>query len=341
VSAEVELSIVIPVYGCRECLGALHRRLVESASLVTDDFELVFVDDASPDDAWDELVQLAHADPRVRAFGMSRNFGQDAAITAGLSHARGRWTVVMDCDLQEPPEEIPRLHAKAQEGYDIVRTTRPPGGHSRLRSLASRGYRLLTLEHRSAIEYSNMSMLSRRVVDAFLSLRDRDREYALVLDWLGFEAATIPIDHQQRPTGRSSYTWRRLVRVAIDGMFFRTTVLLRAVVFGGFLIALAGGVLALYNIVYYFAGHQPTGYTSLTVLVLLLSGAIITSVGVVGLYVGRIFEQVKYRPLFIISRQVGGPEDGGRPSPADALAAAAGPAPGTFPREEQRPRPPA
>jgi dolichol-phosphate mannosyltransferase len=340
VSAQVELSIVIPVYGCRDCLRALHRRVVEAASSITDDFELVFVDDASPDGAWDGLVALTQDDPRVRAFGMSRNFGQDAAITAGLSRARGRWTVVMDCDLQEPPEEIPRLYAKAQEGYDIVRTTRSPGGHSRLRTLASRGYRRLTLERDPHVEYSNMSMLSHRVVEAFLSLRDRDREYALVLEWLGFLQATVPIQHQQRPTGRSSYTWRRLVRVALDGMFFRTTVLLRVVVFGGFFITLAGGILALYNIVYYFLADQPTGYTSLAVLELLLSGFIITSVGVVGLYVGRIFEQVKYRPLFIISRQAGGPEEFGAAGPR-ADGHAADDMPPVFPGEEQPARPPA
>jgi glycosyltransferase involved in cell wall biosynthesis len=288
---------------------------VEAASSVCEDFELVLVDDASPDGAWDELVRLAGADPRVRAFGMSRNFGQDAAITAGLSRARGRWTVVMDCDLQESPEEIPRLYAKAQEGYDVVRTTRSPGGHSRLRSLASRGYRKLTLERDPAIEYSNMSLLSRRVVEAFLSLSDRDREYALVLEWLGFPQATVPIQHHPRPIGRSSYTWRRLLRVALDGMFFRTTVLLHAVVFGGFLVTLAGGILAVYNIAYYFAAGQPAGYTSLAVLLLVLSGFIITSVGVVGLYVGRIFEQVKYRPRFIISREAGGTEEPGLDAP--------------------------
>jgi glycosyltransferase involved in cell wall biosynthesis len=339
-SAEVELSIVIPVYGCRDCLGPLHRRIVDSASSITEDFEVVFVDDASPDYAWDELVRLADADPRVRAFGMSRNFGQDAAITAGLSHARGRWTVILDCDLQEPPEEIPRLYAKAMEGHDIVRTTRTPGGHSRLRTMASRGYRRLTLEHNPDTEYSNMSMLSRPVVDAFLSLNDRDREYTLVLDWLGFRQASVQIEHHERPTGRSSYTWRRLLGVALDGMFFRTTVLLRVVVFAGFLITAAGGILALYNIAYYFAGRQPVGYTSLLVLELLLSGCVITSVGVVGLYVGRIFEQVKYRPLFIISRQTGEPAEGRSASlPVPAARVPSGPPPVRLPGEEQPSRP--
>lgn len=308
----IELSVVVPVYGCRGCLAELHRRLVASLSALTRSFEIVFVDDASPDGAWEELVRLARRHPEVRAFGLSRNFGQDAAITAGLTRSRGRWTVVMDCDLQEPPEEIPRLYAKAMEGYDLVRTVRTRRAHARLRRLASRGYRRLISDEPT--EYSSMSLLSRGVVDAFLSLRDRDREYTLVLDWLGFDQATVEIEYADRPEGASAYTLRRLVRVALNGMFFRTTVLLRVVVFVGFLVALAGGLLAVYNVYYYFAFGQPAGYTSLAVLLLLLAGFIIVSIGVVGLYVGRIFEQVKFRPLFIISREADGDGDGTLPS---------------------------
>jgi dolichol-phosphate mannosyltransferase len=216
----------------------------------------------------------------------------------------------MDCDLQEAPEDIPRLYAKAQEGYDVVRTVRDGRGHGRMRQRASRLYRRMMMERDPTTEYSNMSLLSRAVVDAFVSIRDRDRELTLVLDWLGFSQTTVEIRFAERPQGTSSYTLRRLVRVALDGMFFRTTVLLRVVVMLGFLIVVAGVGLAAYNVAYYFAGAgQPRGYTSLMVLLLLLAGFIIVSVGVVGLYVGRIFEQVKFRPLFIVSRQAGVDED--------------------------------
>jgi dolichol-phosphate mannosyltransferase len=298
-----ELSVVVPVYGCVRQLEELHRRLTAALEPLTDDYELVMVEDASPDASWDRLVALADVDPRVRAFGLSRNFGQDAAITAGLMKARGRWVVVMDCDLQEPPEAIPELYARAQEGYDVVRTMRRGRGHSRLRRFASNLYRRLLLEETAHPEYSNMSLLSRRAVTAFTSMQDRDREYHLMLDWLGFDSAVVPIAFSERD-GKSSYTPRELVRVALDGMFFRTTVLLRVVVFIGFVVALIGGILAFYNVIYYFVAGQPTGYTSLIVLLILFSGLIIVSIGVVGLYVGRIFEQVKSRPLFIVSREV-------------------------------------
>ena len=135
---EIEFSVVVPVYGCADCLVALHDRLDRSVAQITDRYEFVFVDDRSLDDGWAVLRRLARADPHVRAFRLSRNFGQDAAITAGLAQARGEWAVVMDCDLQEAPEDIPRLWAAAGEGYDIVRTVRRGWSHSAFRRWTSR-----------------------------------------------------------------------------------------------------------------------------------------------------------------------------------------------------------
>jgi dolichol-phosphate mannosyltransferase len=307
---DVELSVVVPVYGCADCLVALHDRLTSSVSEVTDRYELVFIDDRSVDEGWSVLRRLARADANVRAFRLSRNFGQDAAITAGLSKARGRWAVVMDCDLQEAPEDIPRLWAAAGEGYDVVRTIRRGWRHSPFRRWASRFYRRLTLETDVRPDYSNLSLLSRRVIDAFLRLRDRDREYMIALDWLGFDSTAIEIEHHDRHAGKSGYTLERLVRVALDGMFFRSTVLLKLVVALGFVVALAGIALASFEVIDYFIEPNQTvpGYTSLAVLVLLLAGFIIVSVGVVGLYVGRIFEQVKDRPLFLFDDEAQAPE---------------------------------
>jgi dolichol-phosphate mannosyltransferase len=299
------LSVVVPVYGCADCLVALHARLTDSVAPITEDYELVFVDDRSIDGGWSVLERLAAEDEHVRAFRLSRNFGQDAAITAGLAEAAGDWAVVMDCDLQEAPEDIPRLWAAAGEGYDIVRTTRRGWRHSSFRRWTSRTYRRLTMETDVRPDYSNLSLLSRRVIDAFLRLHDRDREYMIALDWLGFDSTTIEIEHHERHAGRSGYTFRRLIRVAIDGMFFRSTVLLRLVVLLGFVVALIGVVVAGFEVADYFieAQKRVPGYTSLAVLLLVLAGFIIVSVGVVGLYVGRIFEQVKNRPLFLIDRQ--------------------------------------
>ncbi len=302
-----EISVVIPVYNCAGSLRALHERLTASLTALTSDYEIVLVDDRSCDGAWEILTELARVDRRLKVLRLSRNFGQHAAITAGLTRARGAWTVVMDCDLQEPPEEIARLWAKAQEGYDIVRAVREGRRHSAFRRVSASLYRRMLSEREGEIEFSTLSMISRKVVDAFLQLRDRDREYQLVLDWLGFSQATISFDHAEREgDSPSAYGIRELVGVALDGMFFRTTVLLRWIVFLGFVVAAAGGLLAIYAVYSRYVEDTPPGYTSIVVLLVLLSGFIIISLGVVGLYVGRIFDQVKGRPLFVVDEQIDG-----------------------------------
>ena len=303
-----ELSVVVPVYGCSGALRPLHERLVVSVSQVTSSFELIFVDDRSPDASWPILSELAAADSRVRGFRLSRNFGQHAAITAGLAQSRGRWVVVMDCDLQEPPEAIPLLYARAQEGYDLVHTRRTGSHHSLVRRIASRAYfrlRNVILGTATATDHGTLSLLSRKVVDAFLSVRDQHREYLGLLEWLGFEHTTIDIEQSDRHEGRSSYTVGRLVRVAVDGLLFQTTALLRWVVFLGFFVAFAGALLACYLLYFYFFDDPLPGYTSIAVLLLLIGGLIIIMMGVMGLYIGKVFEQAKGRPLFIIDEQAG------------------------------------
>jgi glycosyltransferase involved in cell wall biosynthesis len=302
-----EISVVIPVYNCAGCLRALHARLTASLLQITPDYEIVLVDDRSRDGAWEVLAELARGDRHLKVVRLSRNFGQHAAITAGLTRARGAWTVVMDCDLQEPPEEIPRLYAKAHEGYDIVRAVREGRRHSAFRRMSATLYRRMLSEREGEIEFSTLSIISRKVVDAFLELRDRDREYQLVLDWLGFSQATIGFAHAEREgDSPSAYGLRQLLTVALDGMFFRTTVLLRWIVFLGFAVAALGGLLGVYAVYARYVEDSPPGYTSIVVLLVLLSGFIIISLGVVGLYVGRIFDQVKGRPLFVVDEQIDG-----------------------------------
>lgn len=300
-----QLSVVIPVYGCAGCLRPLHARLTATLETITGDYEMILVDDRSKDGAWPVLVELAERDPHLTVVRLSRNFGQHAAITAGLARSRGDWTVVMDCDLQEPPEEIARLWAAAQDGVDVVRTAREGRRHAAWRRWASRMYRRLLLESDRDVEYSTLSMISRKVVDVFLQLPERDREYQLVLDWLGFSQTTLRFTHAGRGDDTpSAYGLDQLVRVAFDGLFFRTTVLLRVIVLLGFAVAGAGGLLAVFAVYSRLTTDTPAGYTSLVVLLLVLSGFVLISLGVVGLYVGRIFDQVKGRPIYVVDEEV-------------------------------------
>jgi dolichol-phosphate mannosyltransferase len=306
------LSVVVPVYGCVGCLDALHRRLTATLESLGHEYELIFVEDRGGDDSWEKLCEFSRSDAHVRAFRLSRNFGQHAAITAGISKATGRWVVVMDCDLQDPPEEIPRLLAKAMEGYDVVLARRlRTGGTPWPRRFFSYAYfalvRLLTGADING-EYGSFSLISDKVADAFMRFRDHNRHYLLILYWLGFERTSIEYSLAKRSEGRSSYSVGRLLRHAVEGVFFTTTVLLRWVVYFGFAVSVCGAGAAVYLVVERVSGHAYPGWTSLFVLVVVLGGIIIVSTGVIGLYVGQVFDEARDRPLFVIDREAAGVE---------------------------------
>jgi polyisoprenyl-phosphate glycosyltransferase len=300
-----KLSVVVPVFGCRECLRHLHERLLATLNGLYTNYEIVLVDDRAEDGSWEEIERLVEMDESVRGVRLSRNFGQHAAITAGMEQARGDWVVVMDCDLQDPPEDIPRLYAKALEGHEIVfgrRGHKPTGALRRLIGrLYFQGIRVLGGARLDG-QYGNFSIISRKVVNAFLALRDQDRHYVMILMWLGFDAATIDYEPAQRYRGQSSYSFARLLEHAFDGVFFQTTLLLRWIVYCGFLLAIAGALLALYIAGARIAGELYPGWTSIVVAILVMGGFIILSTGITGLYIGKVFEQVRGRPVFVVDR---------------------------------------
>jgi glycosyltransferase involved in cell wall biosynthesis len=307
--SDVEISVVIPVFKCAECLRHLHERLDLALTQLPGEREIIFIDDRSPDESWSILRQLAEQDDSIRLIRLSRNFGQHAAITAGIELARGRWVVVMDCDLQDPPEEIPRLYTQAQEGVEIVYARRTGRRGPWFRRVASRMYfRILNASLRTDFdpEYGNFTIISRKVRDAFLRFRDKDRHYLMILRWLGYEYASIDVAHAERYAGESAYTLRTLIKFAIDGLFFQSTTLLRWSTYIGFAASLGGVVLAGFFFVNYFLQNTYPGWTSLAVLILVIGGLTITTVGVAGLYIGKIFIQVKDRPLYVVDDVVGG-----------------------------------
>ena len=307
----VEVSVVVAVYRCADCLEALCERLVGALDGVVESFEIVFVDDGSPDGAWSVLADLSSRDGRVRAVRLSRNFGQHAAITAGLAESHGRWMVVMDCDLQDRPEEIPRLYQQALEGYDIVFARRKRRRDSAFRRLAARAYFALMNKFVGTHiqgEYGTFSIISSAVREAYLSVGDRGRHYLFILHWLGYRHTAVDVEHGARHAGSSSYSLRKLIGHAVDGVFFQTTVLLRWIVYLGFSVAVAGLILAGALIAVYFWARPVPGWTSLAVIILVIGGFIIMSTGVTGLYIGKIFDQVKGRPLYVIHEVLNKPK---------------------------------
>jgi dolichol-phosphate mannosyltransferase len=302
-AARPAISVVVPVYCCTACLEPLCSRLERSLALLTNRYEIILVDDRSPDDAWAAIVALQARFPAVKGIRLSRNFGQQIAISAGLAVTQGDYAVVMDCDLQDSPEKIPDLYAKLGEGYDLVLARRTQRSHSRFRLLASRTYfKLMSRLTEKPIDgsYGSFSILSRKVIDAFLQFGERERHYLFILRWLGFNTGTMDYEHQERAIGSSSYSLRSLLRHAVDGIFFQATVLLRWIVTLGLLFAAGGMVLAVFFIYNYIAHNSVPGWTSLAVLILINTGIMLTSLGVIGLYVGKIFDQAKGRPLYVI-----------------------------------------
>ena len=240
----------------------------------------------------------------VRGIRLSRNFGQHAAIAAGLSGARGQYVVVMDCDLQDDPRHIPSMLAIAQNGADVVLTDRGLRRHSMFRNLAARVYTktvsVLSGNQRSRLGQGSYSLLNRKVVDAFLELQDIHVHYLGTLAYLGFNQEVINVEHSERFDGKTSYTFCKLAQHAVDGIVSQSLRLLYLAVSIGmalFLISMLGVV---YLVVSYFIRGALAGFTSIMVMILLTSGVVLMSVGVVGVYVGRVFEQVKARPRFVV-----------------------------------------
>ena len=303
-----DLSIVSPVYCCADCLRRLCERIGATLATIGASYEIVLVDDASPDDAWPVMRELAAADPRIKAIALSRNFGQHCAIAAGIEHARGRWVVVMDCDLQDRPEEIAALHAKAQEGYDIVFAEREVRQDGWSKRNSSRAF-IALLNWLSGADYdyrtANFGIYSRAVIDAVRSMGDRARFFPVMVRWTGFRRTSIPVQHDARGNGGSSYTLRKLMKLALDIMLSYSGKPLRLVATAGIVIAIVALAMAAFSLYRYVHGDVTVaGYTSLIASMWLLAGVMLFCMGIIGLYVGRVFEAVKARPIFIVRERL-------------------------------------
>jgi len=301
------LSIISPVYRAEALVHELVEQIRLAVHPICKDFEIILVEDGSPDRSWDAIERVCEKFPEVRGVRLSRNFGQHYAISAGLSLVRGEWVVVMDCDLQDQPSEIPKLLLKAKEGYDVVlarRALRQDNFFKKLSSLMFYGALgwLTGSKHDPAI--ANFGIYSWKVIAAINSMPESIRYFPTMVRWVGFQSATLDVAHAARPEGRTSYNFRRLLNLALDICLAYSDKPLRIVVGTGFIISLVGFVFAAGTVVQALRGEiLVLGYASLIVSLWLLSGLVIFIIGVVGLYVGKCFEGVKRRPAFIIAEE--------------------------------------
>lgn len=300
-----ELSVVIPVYEAEGCLPELYRRLKESLKLLTDDFEIILVEDCGEDRSWGVITELASIDERVKGFKFSRNFGQHYGITAGLDHCDGDWVVVMDCDLQDQPEEIPHLYAKAQEGYDVVLARRGKRKDHVFKKIASNLFYKI-FSYLADIKYDgdagNFRIISRDVVRNCRLMREKLRFFGGIVNWMGYPTTSIEVEHAERFEGKSTYTVRKLLKLACETIIAYSDKPLWLSVKFGFLMSF----FSFFYGFYIFArallyGSPVTGWSSLIVSIYFVGGVIIAILGIIGIYLGKTFDEVKKRPLYIIS----------------------------------------
>ena len=314
------LSVVIPCFDEAAVIRETHRRLVATLEAVPDlDFEFVYVDDGSRDVTLNLLRELQRADARVRVLALSRNFGHEIAVTAGLKCAAGNAVVVViiDADLQDPPEVIPEMLERWRRGADVaygLRTERD--GETRFkRWTASAFYRLLNRLADIPIpaDTGNFRLMDRKVVDAFLAMPERDRFMRAMVAWTGFRQEPVPYRRAARAAGDTKYPFGKMLRLAIDGILSFSLAPLRLATWLGFLasgLALAGIVYVL--VVRVFTDLSVSGWASLLIAVLFLGGVQLICLGILGAYMGRIYSEVKRRPLYLVKERLGFPPTGRR-----------------------------
>lgn len=303
------LSVVVPVYQAQDCLQELHRRIVQALESAGLSFELILVDDNSADSSWEIIKTLSAQDSRVKGLRFSRNFGQHYGITAGIDHSCGQWTVVMDCDLQDRPEEIPRLHAAALQGFDIVLAKRSKRQDGRLKKMSSKLFYHL-FSYLADMHYDgdvgNFRIISRKVVVGYLAMRENLRFFGAQIQWLGFPTTAIEVEHASRFAGQSTYSVSKLLSLAIETIIAYSDKPLRVAVKFGFFMAATAFLAGTYVVVHGLLQQTPVlGWSSLMASIYFLGGINIALLGVLGTYVGKTFSETKKRPLYIVREVVG------------------------------------
>ena len=304
----MDISVVIPVYGCRAALSELHKRLCESLEKICSTFEIILVDDNCPQNSWEEIEKICSGDKRVVGLHMSRNFGQIRAITAGLDKCKGDWIVVMDCDLQDRPESIPELYKKALEGYDVVFARREGRKDSFITKFLSKSfYKVYYYFTDGNFDSSicNFSISKRKVIDAYCMMREQNRAYTMFIRWLGFKQTAIDMSADERYEGKSSYNLRKKIKMAFEIITSQSNKPLLFSIKAGFIIAAFALIYIIYLIArYILVGDIVVGWTTIVASIYLMGGILLSAIGIVGIYVGNIFNEAKNRPLYVIDESI-------------------------------------
>lgn len=304
----MEISIVSPIYKGEKMLAELVSRIETAVSTFTDDYEIILSNDCSPDNSWDVIEKICAKDKKVKGINLSRNFGQPYAVTAGLSKASGNWVVVMDCDLQDRPEEIPNLYYKAKEGWDVVLARRIERQDKFLKRMSSVAFHAV-YDYLSGVKsdnaVGNYGIYCKRIIEEYVKIPEYSRSFSTLILTLGFKKTSIDVKHAERAEGTSSYTLSRLLKLTFDIVIANSNKPLRLAVTWGFIMSVISFILAMYNVLARFVGFiDVPGYTFTVFSIWFTSGLQLSMFGIVGLYIGKIFDQVKGRPNYIVRNTI-------------------------------------
>jgi len=304
----MDISVVIPVYGCAKAIPELYMRLCQTMECITESYEIVLVDDCCPQNSWKEITKICEKDKKVKGIRLSRNFGQMKAILAGLESSNGDMVVVMDCDLQDRPEAIIDLYHKLQEGYDTVFSVRKNRKDNFLTKLLSLCFYRVYNYFTGGVydnKIGNFSISRRKVIDAYCRMREQNRAFGMFIRWIGFRTATIEIEGDKRFSGTSSYSFSRKIKLALEIIITQSNKPLHFSIGIGFLIAFFSACYIVYLILRVLCiGDTPTGWTTIVASIYLIGGILLCAIGIVGIYIGNIFNETKHRPLYIIQNHL-------------------------------------
>jgi glycosyltransferase involved in cell wall biosynthesis len=302
-------TVIIPIYNEELILPELRTRLMAAAAGLDEPFEVILIDDGSHDGSYALMTEMHAKDPRIKVIRLSRNFGHQIAISAGLDEARGDAVVLMDGDLQDPPEILPEMIRLWKEGSHVVYTVKRSRRENPLKRLAFRSfYRVLHALSTIQIpmDAGNFSLMDRRVVDVLRAMPERNRYISGLRAWAGFQQTAVYYDRDPRFAGKPQMSLRRLIQLAVDGIFSFSNVPLRLAVYFGLIaaaVSFAGGFYVIYAKL--FTNQAILGWASTILSILFVGGMILVTLGVIGEYISRIYEEVKKRPLYVIRDKIG------------------------------------
>ncbi|MCD7885520.1 MAG: glycosyltransferase family 2 protein [Lachnospiraceae bacterium] len=301
------LSVILPAYNEEKMIRKASARIDEILTAERIDYEIVFVNDGSKDGTWEEITKAAAENPHVTGVCFSRNFGKESAMLAGLAEASGDCCAVMDCDLQHPPETLVEMYRLWEQGYEVIEGVKRTRGKESALHRASAGLFYKMLSKAVKIDMSRASdfkLLDRRAVDALLSLPERNVFFRALSSWIGFKTASVEFDVQERTEGESKWSTWSLIQYAVRNIVVFSTAALQFVTMAGIVVFIAAVILGIETLVRYFMGRAVEGFTTVILLILIIGSLVMISLGIIGYYIGKIYEEVKGRPRYLIARKI-------------------------------------